>query len=173
MTFIAGPYTATYAAALGGAGAQTLGIVEDGFDLEEIHYAEAVRGDNLGDTVQDYVNRGKDVFINAVFEECDLAAVARAMFPGANLNAPNFLNYQGSVPQVGTLHTNLAGALVLTAVAGTTAVASPATLTALKAVIAPNYAMRRAMASRLRKIPMRFQLLPYVVSTITYHYQMA
>jgi len=170
MTFIAGPYSASYTPALGGTGALQLGIVEDGFELEEIRYAEPIKGDNLGEAVQDYVDRGKDCFINCVVEEVDLPAIYRAMNPNVNVSS---IGLQGSIGQVGTLYSNSAGTLVLTAVAGTTAAAYPATLTANKAIIAPSFAMRRALASRLRKIPLRFQLLPYVISTTTYHYVMA
>src|SRR4051812_2940277 len=120
MTFIAGPFTATYNAALGGAGALSLGIVEDGFELEEIYYGEPVKGDNMGDTTQDVVDRGKDVFINMVCEEADQAGLQRLCNPKVNVNA---ISQHGVIGQVGVLHTNIAGVLILTAVAGTTAAA--------------------------------------------------
>lgn len=170
MTFIAGAFSATYNAALGGAGAQSLGTVEDGFDLEEINYAERVIGDNLGESTQEHVNRGKDVFLSAVFIEADLSAVMRAIHPYVNVSA---IGLQGAVNQPGLLGTNFAGILTLTAFAGTTAAAAMTSLTARKAVLAPNQSIRRLHASRLRKIPIRFQLLPYVVSNVTYYYEQA
>jgi hypothetical protein len=170
MTFIAGAFTGTYNAALGGAGALSLGICEDGFELEEIHYGEPIKGDNAGDAVQDVVYRGRDVFLSAVFEECDLSGLMRCMNPHV---AQSALSDQGRMGTVGMLHTNLAGILLLTAVAGTTAATVPATLTAGKAILAPGQSMRRLLASRLRKVPIRFQLLPYVDSLITRHYLMA
>jgi len=94
----------------------------------------------------------------------------RAVNPKVNVNA---LSQHGVIGQVGVLYTNICGVLTLTAVAGTTAAATPATFLANKAIIAPNYAIRRALASKLRKVPMRLQLLPYVVSQVTYHYQMS
>lgn len=170
MTFIAGPYTATMNHALGGAGSLPLGTIEDGFELEEIKYAEPIKGDNLGDSTQDYVDRGKDVFINFVLEEVDLPGVYRTLNQNVNISS---LGAMGAFGQVGVLYSNLAGILTLTAVAGTTASAFPATLTANKAIVVPNFAMKRALASRLRKIPMRLQLLPYVISSTTYNYVMA
>lgn len=170
MTYIAGPYTATYNPALGTSGALSLGITEDGFELEDTPFADIIRGDNLGESIQDGVYRGKDRYINLVAEEWDLEGLRRAFQPFIDADAISDI---GEVGQVGRLLTNLAGILVLTAVAGTTAAAVPATFTANKAIIAPGFPLRSLLATRHRKLPLRFLLLPYVDGSDIVHFRMA
>lgn len=144
--FTAGPYTATY-------GAADLGITEDGFELEFMYHAEEVRGDNLGDTVQDLVYRGGSCFLSATFNEWATAVAALADSYSTGVS-----------PITGVLMGNVAAplnkSLVLTAVAGTSAAAAPATLTAALSGLAPNYPVRYLMAPRLRRLPVRFQVYP-------------
>jgi len=151
MTFIAGPYTATL-------NAMTIGIIEDGFDLENTADGkDLITGDNLGGSVQDGVYRGGQAFCSFTLLEPDLTQVKAALWPYAA---------EGVVGQVGRLDTNIAVALVLTAVAGTTAATEPATLTADLAILAENFPIRRLMASRARRIPMRLRLYPFLDSVI-------
>lgn len=170
MTFIAGPFTATYNAGIGGGSALTLGITEDGFELEEVPYADLIRGDNLGEAIQDGVYRGKDVYINFVLEEVDLEGVRRLSQPFIDADAITDLSEVG---QVGRLLTNMAGVLVLTPVAGTTAATYSGALTANKAIIAPGFPLRRLLATRHRKLPIRMLLLPYTDSQDIVHYRLA
>jgi hypothetical protein len=170
MTFIAGPYTATYNSALGGGADLDLGITEDGFELEVTPFADLVRGDNLGESIQDGVYRGKDVYLNVVIQEWSKDGVMRAFNPFIDTDA---LSDISEVGQVGRLLSNMAGVLILTAVAGTTAAATPATLTASRAIIAPGFPLKSLLATRLRKLPLRFLLLPYTDSSDVVHYRMA
>jgi hypothetical protein len=170
MTFIAGPYTATYNPALGGGAPVSLGISEDGFELESTYYADLIRGDNLGESIQDGVYRGKDCYLSCVLEEVNLDGVNRVFNPFIDCDAISDLSELG---QVGRLLTNLAGSLVLTAVAGTTAATVPATLTASKAIIAPGFPIRQVLATRHRKMPLRFLLLPYTDGSDVVHFRMA
>lgn len=170
MTFIAGPFTATYVPALGGSTPLSLGITEDGFELESTYFADLIRGDNLGETIQDGVYRGKDVYLSTVLEEVDLDGVNRAFNPFIDTDLITDLSEVG---QVGRLLTNLAGSLVLTPTAGTGAATLAATFTASKAIIAPGFPIRQVLATRHRKMPVRFLLLPYVDSSDTVHYRWA
>lgn len=145
MTFIAGPYTATY-------NGQTIGIVQDGFELEIATEVEKITGDNLGSSVQDGVYLGGNAYISCVLEEFDATGVLAAFWP----YAASF----GLMGQVGTLLTAYDAALVLTKISGTNA--SPTSLTAAQAILAPNYPLRMLFGSRLRRVPIQFQLLPYV-----------
>lgn len=145
MTFIAGPYTATW-------NSQSLGTVEEGFFLNMQLSHEEIRGDFLGRSILDGVYLGGACYIDCVLEEFDLTGVQTAVFPGGA--------DWGSVDTPGKLLSSSANPLVLTAVSGTNAI--PLTLTATKAVIAPNTALRINLNSGLRKIPMRFILLPYL-----------
>lgn len=171
MTFIAGPYTATYNPALGGGAPISLGITEDGFEIEHVAFADMIRGDNLGESIQDGVYRGRDCYVNFVAEEMDLDGVRRAILnPFIDCDAISDI---GEVAQVGRLLTNLAGSLVLTAVAGTTAATVPATFTASKAILAPGFPLRYLLATRHRKVPVRFLLLPYTETSDIVHFRMA
>jgi len=68
----------------------------------------------------------------------------------------------------GRLASDIAKALVLTAVANTPAAAGgPATLTGAKAIIAPGFNTKQLFESRLRKIPVKMQFLPYVAADAT------
>jgi hypothetical protein len=170
MTFIAGPYTATYQPALGGSTGLTLGITEDGFEIETVPYADLIRGDNLGESIQDGVYRGKDVYISMVLEEWDLDGVQRLMQPYTDRDS---ITDVGEITQVGRLLTAMAGILILTPVAGTGAATSAGILTASKAIIAPGFPLRQLLATRHRKIPIRMLLLPYVEGSDTVHYRWA
>lgn len=148
MSFIAGGYTVT----LGGS---TVGQIQDGIMLEQTLNGEPVRGDTFGDTIQDFVFRGGDVFMNMVLLEYDATSAKTAFWPWSTT--------WGRITSgiVGKLGTAMAAALVLTAVAGTSAATAPATLTANKAILAPGFPVQMLFAPRLRSIPIRLQLLPY------------
>ena len=175
MTFVAGPQTVTYTPSTlqGGGSALSLGIVEDGYEIEHVSFADPIRGDNLGESIQDGVYRGRDCFVNAVLEEFDLEGVRRAILqPWVDADAVTDI---GEIGQVGRLLSNIAGILTITPVAGTTAAtsATPGVLTANKAILAPGFPVRFLLATRLRKIPIRFQLLPYTDSGDTVHFRWA
>ena len=146
MTFIAGPYTVTY-------GGSSLGIVEDAPALEVVSSYDPITGDNLGDALQDGVYRGGNCFVDLVLQEYDAAGALAAFWP--------WNGTLGRVGQPGVLLSSFSASLVFTAVAGTTASANPATLTSTNAVLAPGFPVRLLFGSRLRNVPIRFQLLPY------------
>ena len=167
MSFIAGPYTATYKAA--GGAALALGIVADGFRLTRVFRGQIITGDNLGKSVQDGVFQGSDMFLSAVFEEFNAAALfANNAANGAQADNPFGLNFnkQG---QVGRLWSTIAGEIVLTRVSADTT-ASFATLTAAKAIIQEDAEIEYLMATALKTVPLRFRLLPTVVSSNNVHF---
>ena len=145
MTFIAGPYTYTLAAS-------SLGISEDGFRLRIANRGDAIRGDNLGASIQDFVYRGADLTLETTLQEYDAAGAQSAFWP--------YDAVLGEHGQAGILASSVAGALVLTAVAGTTAAAAPASLTGTLSVLPPDFNVDLLFAARLRNVPLQFQLLP-------------
>lgn len=151
MSFIAGPYTLTY-------NAQTLGIVEDAINMELTPVVDPIVGDNLGGSIQDGVYRGGNMYLDMVLQEYNAAGALAAFWPYADA--------YGKIGTPGVLLSGVAKALVLTAVAGTTA--TPATITANKAVLAPNFPVRMLFGSRLRNVPLRFQLLPFLDTAVNY-----
>ena len=68
----------------------------------------------------------------------------------------------GLLGLIGGLKYLAAKALVLTAVAGTTAATAPASITASKAVPADNHPVRLIYGPELRVVPVRLDLLPYL-----------
>jgi hypothetical protein len=58
--------------------------------------------------------------------------------------------------------------LYLEAYTGTNAV--PTKLQANGAIIPPEFPIRTVLASRARKVPIRFQLLPYLVNSVPVHF---
>lgn len=163
MTFIAGPYSGTWTPPAGAALA--LGITEDGFDLEWVMHGEVIKGDNLGDSIQDGVYRGGDVFISLTAEEFNAAGLYGAHTTTTQAFNPASTHF-GRHGQAGVLFSALAGELILTRVSASTG-ATPTTITASKAILANEFVIRTKLASRLRKVPLRFLLLPYAVSTNT------
>jgi hypothetical protein len=163
--FVSGAYTATYN--FQGAGALALGQTEDSFELEFSLNGDPVRGDNLGDSVQDFVNRGGDCFLSTVLIEWDKALATRLFWtPSATLG-------QYDAGFIGTLaggHHNSegtprsAGVLTLTRVLNVTH-STPVTLTANYAMLAPGFPIRTLLGPRLRRVPIRMQLLPFPTGT--------
>lgn len=149
MAFIAGGYTATW-------NALPLGQIEDGIQLDFTLGAEEIRGDNYGDTVQDGVFRGGDCFLTATFLEWDLIQTSKALWYWSTTF--------GKIDDgfIGRLMSTFAKVLVLTKVTGPSA--SPTTLTANLAVLAPRFNVNTLLAPRLRRVPIRFQLLPFATA---------
>lgn len=154
MSFIAGPYTVTY-------NSNSLGVIEDAPQIEVTPSVDGIVGDNYADSIQDGVYRGGNMYCDMVLQEYNAAGALAAFWP--------FADAFGKLGQVGTLLSSFAAALVFTAVTGTTA--TPATVTADKAVLAPNFPIRLLFGSRLRNVPLRFQFLPYLDTGVDYFFE--
>lgn len=147
-TFVAGPYNASY-----NAGAAW--ITENGVEMECRKYADDIRGDNLGDTIQDGVYRGGDCYVNVVGQRYDDAQMSLAFWP----HHATF----GRVGQPGILESSVSKVFVINSpAAGTTAnTVGPASITWNLAKLAKNFDLRLLFATRLRNVPLRLQALPY------------
>ena len=153
LTVVAGRYSGTYSG-------NSVGITENGYDLEQTSSADMVGNtDAYGDTVVDWVYRGGNVFLSFESKEY-LAGAMAAFWPwGAKGQLTD------TATPVGRMAWDTAAAMVLTAVANTPAAANgEATLTGSKAILAPNYPARLLFNTKVRNVPVRLQLLPYVVS---------
>lgn len=160
MTFVAGAYVATFS--FGGVPAVTLGQTEDSYELEYSLNGDPVRGDNLGDSIQTFINRGGDCFLSTVLIDWDVALASRIFWhPSATFGTFD-AGYIGSVAsnQLGETTSKSTGILTLTRVL-TVAHSTPATLTANYAMLAPGFPVRTLFGPRLRRVPLRLQLLPY------------
>ena len=160
--FIAGPYTATYNNA-------TLGVTEEGWELEYTFSGDPIVGDNLGDSIQDHIYRGGNCFLSAILCEWDLAGVQEAFWP-----------YEDTFGKIGHIGanvldhaTNLSSgqALVLSRSGSDCRHSAPApgagpvTITVRYGILAMNTPVRQLFASRHRKVGVRMQAYPYVPSS--------
>ena len=145
FTIIAGPYTATWSAV-------STGTTEDGFRVRHQVSKLLITGDAHGDSVIDGVYRGGNVFISFTgLEYNSLIAI---------FNPYGAIGIQG---QVGRLDfgSSISKPMILTAVAGTTAVADPATLTASESIISENSASDIQYASRNRTVAIEMRCILY------------
>ena len=158
MAIVAGSYAATY-------NGNDLGMVEDGFEIEETPLAELVRATDTGQSIRDGIYTGKNVTIDMVLLEWNLTGVGALWKPWATM---------GAVGGVGRQLSDLAAQLVLTSNGdanqnlGTANVV--VSLTAAKAIAAPNFPVRWLMDARPRKLPVRLMLLPTTVDNDLVNY---
>jgi hypothetical protein len=150
--FIAGQYTGTY-------NAVATGMTRQGYTLSQTSMGEMMdETDAYGASIIDWVYRGGNCFMDVEFREWK-AGTKTPIWPYAAFGILS----SAALP-IGRLASDVAQALVLTALANTPAAtaADPATLTASKALLAPNFDARILFDSRFRSVPIRLQLLPYV-----------
>tara|TARA_R100000152_G_C6779119_1_gene210423 strand:- start:1569 stop:2126 length:558 start_codon:yes stop_codon:yes gene_type:complete len=165
LTAISGPYTGSWNGIY-------LGVTEDGYELEHTFYSEPVRGDNLGDSIQDEVLRGQDVYVNYTLIEHNKGIAAPSVGQAnssihwpTGISGFNAVGANGQVGVIGDTLSEYASSLVLTAQASTPAAASPASITFPGAILARNFPIRVLYASRLRRIPIRMVCLPVAGGT--------
>jgi hypothetical protein len=143
-TFIAGRYTGTYDAV-------DVGIQENGYELQQEPKARTInQSDAYGETTIDTIYSGADYFLQFMGLAYKAGSIA-PFWPWAALGTMGIISRLGS---------DTAEAMVLTAIAGTPAATAPASLTATKAILAPNYSASLLFTSELRKVPVRLQFLP-------------
>jgi hypothetical protein len=152
-TFIAGRYSQTY-------NAVDTGITEEGYTLSQDSAAHLINNtDAYGDSIIDWVYRGGNVTLQ--FES--KAYKAGSMTPFWPWGAMGVMSTAAA--PIGRLASDVASAMVLTSTAATPAVTSPATLTASKSILAPNSPANLLFNSKVRNVPIRLQLLPYLSSS--------
>jgi hypothetical protein len=143
-TFIAGRYSSTLAAS-------DLGIAEQGYELIFTPKGELINeSDAYGMALIEIVYRGVDSDIMFTSLEYKTGTIAAA-WPWGTM---------GNSGIVGRLGSAIASSLVMTSTAGTPAVATPATLTATRAILSPSTNVNLLFNSKLRRVPIRFNLLP-------------
>lgn len=145
VSAVSGPYTSTL-------GAVDLGVTQDGFRLLMQVSKEAVRGDKYGDSIIDYVYRGGNV--NLIARGIEYTKMMNAFWPYGSLGV---MGQAGRMDQA----SSLTGSAVLTAVAGTPAASTPASLTGQQSTVDQNFRGDLEFASKLRSVPLGLSLLPY------------
>lgn len=151
-TFIGGPYSGVY-----GSGPTAMGLVRDGFRYRQDVAESEVRGDAYGDSILDTFYRGGNAFLTLVGCEYSKMTGLAFLFGGGTF---------GNMGLVGrSSESQVAVAVVLSATSGTPAAASPASVTASKAVVTSSVDLD--FASRLREVPLTLRLFPYTSSSNT------
>ena len=161
-TFIAGRYVCSF-----GHEENYIGATEDGYELETVRFGEELVGDNGADTVQDVVYRGGNCFLSFVCVEWSIGTLKALTMFSESTTEKAYDIQGGYVGDVGNQWRQMAGEggpteLILTADTSTTAEDKPAVLTASVAMLAHGFSTRINFSNRHRKIPLRFQLLPYI-----------
>lgn len=149
LSSIAGAYTAAW-------NSNSVGKTDAGIRLMVRNHQMPIRSDYYGDSLLDLIYRGQDVSAMITSQEYVTAMTAGA-WP-----------WSGTVGAMGTVGTLACGsstalALVLTAVAGTSAASTPASLTASKAILQEGHTLELLYANQLRQVPLAWNLLPYSV----------
>ncbi len=156
--FIAGRYTGTLAGT-------SLGILEDGWRIRWQWLKEMInRTDAYADSDIDAVLRGINMHVGGVFKEI-LDKTIEAVAPYTSLVASGVSAF--SHPTVGQLDTSHVEQLILTALAGTPAAATPFTCTFLSVIQAQD-PVDQVYGPTHRKIPFNFQVYPTSSTGIKY-----
>lgn len=158
-TFISGRYAGAY-------NSVDVGITEEGFKITNQFFQELIQeSDAYGQSPIEGLYRGGD----CICEFLCLEAKAGSYSP--------FWPWAAAVGQlvsaipIGSLATDNAQAMVLTAVAGTPAAAgalAPASLTASKALLRENYPTTLLFGTKLRKVPISLRFWPYVSTQVKF-----
>lgn len=150
---VTGPYTCTW-------NAVALGVFQGDNDVPTI--AKQLRGrkiessDYWGMTPMDEIHLGAAYFFYGVLMEYSKALP---------IIEPFTTTLGLEIGVIGVLKRSLSKALVLTAVAGTTAATAPASLTASKTILATDHETRLAFGPVLRTVPIKLDLFPYQTAT--------
>jgi len=139
-----------------------LGATQQGFTLSTIMHGERVRGDFLGQSTVDIIYQGADIYLQWNSISFRPGSV-QTMWPWGLL---------GNVGTLGRLGSVTGGTLFLAAAPLTTATGTPLigqvvinALTARNAILAENLEQSLLFDNRLRTIPVRMRLLPFLSMT--------
>ncbi len=147
--FIGGRYSGTY-------NAVDIGPTENGFNLKQGLNEEVIQeSDQYGGSLIDYFYRGGFVQLQCDCKEYK-AGSRTPFWPWGALGA--MANAGGPI---GRRASDVASAMVLTSTTGTSAETKPATLTSTYSAPAPGFTGDLLFNSKLRRVPILLQLLPY------------
>jgi hypothetical protein len=144
--FVAGGYAATW-------NSLAVGQCADGFRLSHSFFKRLVTGDAMAEAPQDAVYRGAEMFLQMVLIEFNAAAIYSIMWPYGSYLDP------GTVGRM-DVKSALAKTLTMTAIAGTPAASSPASLTLELTILAEGFPVELLFAPNLREIPIRLRAYP-------------
>lgn len=128
-----------------------MGVTEQGYGLVLTPEGERIaETDAFGLSLCEIVFRGVNCGLVLDSLEYKTATLA-SIFPWGSI---------GTMGTIGRLGSAIASQLILTATAGTPAAATPATLTATRAILSPGFNVNLGFNSKLRRVPIRYDFLP-------------
>lgn len=146
MSFIAGQYTVT-------AATQSVGQIQEGVKISHSFMKQLITGDNMAETAQNAVFRGADVSVEYRLMEYNAAGAALVFWPYGSA-------YLTMDTVIGALDSSVADQLIMSALAGTPAAATPATITLASCVLYEGYPVDILFAPELRTIPIKQRVYP-------------
>lgn len=146
MGFIAGKYSLT----LGGS---TVGQISQGITISHQFSKQIIIGDNFAETAQDAVFRGANVFCAYTLLEWNAAAAREALWPYGSA-------YLTMSDVIGVLDSDQVSQIVMTALSGTPAASTPASITMPQAIIAEGQNVDVLFGPELRTVPIRQRVYP-------------
>lgn len=148
---IAGAYTSTY-------NSVAVGMTTNGFELQVDTHGEIVNETDIyGESVLDFVQRGSSYRLIAESKVFKAGSVT-PFYPWGSLGV-----IATTAAPIGRIASDVAASMVLTVVSNTKAhntTPSINTLTASKAILAPNSNLSLLFSSRVRNVPLNLMLLP-------------
>ncbi len=157
-TIIVGPYNVTW-------NSVTVGMMEGEQGVPTLRQmTKAKRVDNTdryGQTLLTAIDLGVEYEAHYTCMEYRAGSIA-AFWPFGTF---------GRLGVIGKLYDAMAAPLVFTAVSGTSAAATPATLTAALAILSPGYDAQLLYGPMVRTVPIRQSLLPYTSGVVLFFTQ--
>ena len=144
---VAGPYTATY-------NGLAVGQTAEGYRLSHQFFKRVVTGDAMAQTPQDGVYQGCEMYLAMNLIEYNKAATQSIMWPYGS----SYLAH-GQVGRM-DVQSSLSKQIVLSAVTGTPAADSPASITLPLCILAEGFPVELLLAPDLRIVPLRMRVYP-------------
>lgn len=154
MSFVSGPYKATYGPV---GNPLALGLVEDGYTLTYRRGNETITVDAFGDIPVNAINRGiSSMTLSFILSEWDAQAAVSLYWPFSDTFGSMVHSVKGRT--IGQMDVALASILTLTVCTGATH--SPTSIAFPNAILSPDFDVTHLFASRHRKVPIQMTIYP-------------
>lgn len=155
---LAGAYTSTY-------GGTACNFTKNGYEIEWSSKGEMIdETDAYGSTIIDFIHLGGNV---SCIAECRVQAAGIGMPSNSTGNMQAFYPWAAtlgvlmtSALPIGRRASDVAVSFIMTSTASTPSAATPATLTASKAILPPDSNLKLVFNSKSRSVPLKLMFLP-------------
>ena len=149
MGFIAGQYTMT----VGSGSPVSAGQLQEGVKISHTFFKQLITGDNMAQSPQNGVFQGGEVGVEYRLMEYNAAAAATLFWPYGSA----YLTMDGVI---GALDDSFADQLILSALSGTPAASTPASITMPYCILSEGYPVEILFAPEHRTIPIKQRVYP-------------